>query len=416
MLDSENTSGNEVTKSDDSNKLSRYLANLSNAKNTDTCVDIAVSFLNQAGKALKGSKSNFGRDKPLLAMPIPGVINLDKNGPDLSILKEIIPQVYTATLEWNVDIALCLVDKKVFRLVQSQRESLCPFTQGPHWMLSDHLKQEALRLAEMAKINRLSIFFGAGVSFASGLPSWGGLLDILAEKTTFTEEQREKLSKLGFLDQPTILEEELGDSFKQIVADAVSEGRYTPAHAMMHSFEVPSVTTNYDCLYEDAANSCGDPVPRLPWDANEIKKGIETPAVLKLHGSVSHPESIVLSRRDYMRYADEKQALRGRVQGLLMTSDLVFIGFSMTDDNVHKIIDQCRKVLYENGEPQGKMGTILTMTENEMFDRLWDQDFHINSFAKSWSEYPAWFHDSFLDHLSFVIANQNDINKDRGAI
>ena len=113
-----------------------------------------------------------------------------------------------------------------------------------------------------------------------------------------------------------------------------------------------------------------------------------------------HPETIVLSRSDYMRYPDRSQALRGRLQGMFLTSEILFVGFSMTDDNVHKIIDDVRKVTYTDGNPpESKLGTILKMTENKMFTRLWDNDFLVHSFGKTWGDNPAWYHDCFLDFI-----------------
>ena len=129
--------------------------------------------------------------------------------------------------------------------------------------------------------------------------------------------------------------------------------------------------------------------------------------LLKLHGCVDHADSIVLSREDYMRYADVYAALRGHLQGLFLTTQVLFCGFSMTDDNVHRTIDQCRKVLYRDGKATGKMGSILTMVDNAMFRRLWDDDFHIVSFGSAWPDNPAWFHDCFVDCLAAAIAERH---------
>ena len=69
---------------------------------------------------------------------------------------------------------------------------------------------------------------------------------------------------------------------------------------------------------------------------------------------------------------------------MFLTSEILFVGFSMTDDNVHKIIDDVRKVTYTDGNPpESKLGTSLKMTENKMFTHLWDKDFHVHSFGKT---------------------------------
>jgi hypothetical protein len=65
--------------------------------------------------------------------------------------------------------------------------------------------------------------------------------------------------------------------------------------------------------------------------------------MLKLHGTVSRPKEIVLTKRDYIRYNDRFAALSGIVQSTLLTHHLLSIGFSLADDNFHKIFDSVRK-------------------------------------------------------------------------
>ena len=83
--------------------------------------------------------------------------------------------------------------------------------------------------------------------------------------------------------------------------------RYTPAHAILGAMRVPAVTTNYDPLYERAVDSAAaddasQRAYKLPWDAPVVARmpaGVRR--VLKLHGCVSDPPSIVLTRCDFMR-------------------------------------------------------------------------------------------------------------------
>jgi len=365
------------------------------------------SFLDQGAKHFKGEWSSFRRAKPLLAFDptafFPSNIDIDDTA-KTSVLRDLSSFVYSIADTFGVDIALCVPEEKNFLSVKELRKECCPFEGGPFWMLSDSQKSSAMSLARSVKAGRLVIFIGAGVSIPSGAPSWGGLLDQLAIEAGMNEEDRESLKKLGFLDQPTILAEDMGSGFKSGIAAVVNKSsRYTPVHALLKTLKSPAITTNYDDLYERAAISCDQHVPTLPWDSRKMIQNShsEKNSLLKLHGCVNHPESIVLSRSDYMRYPDTSQALRGRLHGMFLTNEVLFCGFSMTDDNVHKIIDDVRKVLYVDGElPNGnKLGTILTMTENKMFTRLWDQDFEVNAFGKSWGDNPAWYHDCFLDSM-----------------
>lgn len=305
---------------------------------------------------------------------------------------------------------MCTSSKTAYAMLQLRREKLCPFLNGPFWMLSEEMKAKARDLAAKARAGSLSVFFGAGVSYPSGLPSWGGLLEELAVKAGFDEEERKALGDLGYLDRPTLMEERMGRAkFCQTVADLVSGGKYTPAHAILAELRVTACTTNYDDLFERAA--IGGVVNRLPWDSNavsEASKKKETRCVTKLHGCVSHPRTIVLTRKDYLRYGDKKQALRGVVQSMLLTTHVMFVGFSMTDDNLHLIIDESRECLEGKSgkDPKGVFGTILSLKENEMFRNLWDQDFDVVTCGKTWDDNPAWVHDCFLDCLGNEVAGK----------
>ena len=177
-------------------------------------------------------------------------------------------------------------------------------------MLSPEMRQQVSQLQAKASKRRLGLLIGAGISVPSGLPSWGGLLNKLAARAGFSEAEQGALSNLGFLDQPTLIEERMGgeQQFKAAVADCTKNGRYTPAHAILGSMRLPACTTNFDDVYEKAVESASDGVEvekvmRLPWDASRLAMMPDgTRRLLKLHGCVSEPSSIVLTRGDYMRY------------------------------------------------------------------------------------------------------------------
>lgn len=357
--------------------------------------------------------SIFRRQNPLLALPLYGAGNADADDvikAEGEFVGAMLPIAYEAADEYGVDIALCTVSRSAYNVMQVRRDDLCPFVKGPFWMLSDALRDEAKRLAEKARAGTLSIFFGAGVSFPSGMPSWGGLLKQLAKEAGFSESEQEALGELDYLDQPTLIEERMGrDALRPAIAAAVSGGQYTPVHAILADLQLPSATTNYDELFERAASG---KVDRLPWDSVRISGSVGTPRYLtKLHGCVSHPQSIVLTRKDYMRYQESRQALRGVIHDLLLTTHILFIGFSLTDDNLHLIIDEARRCLETKAgeDPDGEFGTILSLCENEMFRHLWDQDFIVTTFGKSWDDRPAWMHDCFLDCIGSTVAKEKSI-------
>lgn len=65
--------------------------------------------------------------------------------------------------------------------------------------------------------------------------------------------------------------------------------------------------------------------------------------LLKMHGCVSKPHEIVFTKRDYIRYSERFAALGGIVQSMLLTKHLLFVGFSLNDDNFARIFDSVQK-------------------------------------------------------------------------
>jgi hypothetical protein len=131
------------------------------------------------------------------------------------------------------------------------------------------------------------------------------------------------------------------------------------------------VTTNYDPLVEQAAADIGRPLRVLPFD----EAAPASPWLLKLHGDAAHPESIVLTREQYLEFGDHRSALAGVLQSLLLTRHVLFVGTSMLDDDLIRIAHQVRSVLTAPDDaPRRRSGTVLALQEDPVRARLWEQD------------------------------------------
>ncbi|CAD7944680.1 unnamed protein product [Amoebophrya sp. A25] len=72
--------------------------------------------------------------------------------------------------------------------------------------------------------------------------------------------------------------------------------------------------------------------------------------VMKLHGCISRPEELVITTSDYAVYESGRmKALGGFLQGSLMTSHFLFLGFSMTDPNYLRMLAEVREALAGSG-------------------------------------------------------------------
>ena len=94
-----------------------------------------------------------------------------------------------------------------------------------------------------------------------------------------------------------------------------------------------------------------------------------------MHGSVSDPSSIVLTRGDYLRFQENRSALSGIVQALMLTRHMLFVGFSFTDDNFHRIAHAVRSAVRGNSPtPRGPFGTNLVVGGPRLVADLWRDD------------------------------------------
>jgi len=157
---------------------------------------------------------------------------------------------------------------------------------------------------------------------------------------------------------------------------------YSITHALLASLPITEiVTTNYDKLYEAVCMDTTKVIAVLPYDTTENNNRW----ILKLHGDIDYPEDIVLTREDYLRYQDRREALTGIVQALLLTKHMLFVGFSLQDDNFHKIMDAVVKALNPSSTKpkEKKFGTALHLFTNNFTEELWQRDINLIHMADS---------------------------------
>src|SRR5262249_6692238 len=137
-------------------------------------------------------------------------------------------------------------------------------------------------------------------------------------------------------------------------------------HFLLASLPVDEViTTNYDDLFELASGPGS--VSVLPHDP---RQGV-TRWLLKMHGCVTRPADIVLTRADYLRYEERRSALAGIVQAMLLTRHMLFVGFSLNDENFHKVAYAVRRARDPAARSRSRFGTVLKLADEPFVEELW---------------------------------------------
>jgi SIR2-like domain len=123
--------------------------------------------------------------------------------------------------------------------------------------------------------------------------------------------------------------------------------RATPSHAALVHLNLPLLfTTNYDELIEAAHLDAGQQL-RVTISEEQFKaRRVERPDrhLVKLHGSIDQPDSIVLTRSDYARARADRKEMLGFLRGEMTETSFLFVGFSLSDPNFNLLHDDIRLI------------------------------------------------------------------------
>ncbi|MET9199584.1 SIR2 family protein [Gordonia sp. NPDC003585] len=311
-----------------------------------------------------------GRELTRIAIPVLGIGRGGLGDQRGAILRSLLATLLSFTANNHIDVLLVASNRAVFSAAQHARRELA--REGSSvWDLNDDEMGEARRLGGLAADGHLALFLGAGVSIAAGLPTWDGLLE---EVGADAGERPADFKELGALDKAEYLAVKMGaDELNAKVRAAIGDpAKVAVAHALLAAMNCrEAVTTNYDALYERAVEATGRHSPTiLPWESVDPKREW----LLKLHGDASRPETIVLTRRDFVLFDTKSKPAGSLLQALLLTKHLLIIGASLNDDNVIRLAMEVDEYLVRSGSRTAR-GTFVDVSGKPARQELWTQQF-----------------------------------------
>jgi len=339
---------------------------------------VAAEFVEQAGRQ---ARDDVGGRYPVVALPAIGTGHGGAGSHKGELYLALLRMLLQSAEEHKVDIVLVLKHDRAYSAAQRARARLLhtQFADNSQrvWdfgATADRLLSVARGLTGTLQRGHLVQFVGAGASAGlwrkAGIPAWQALLDAVAEDAGV---EVASLRKLDLRDQATVLSHHLqrrGKTLTAALSRHLTRSHYTLAHGLLASLRtVEHVTTNFDTMLENALRAVDEHLAVLPYTAVE---GHER-WVLKLHGSVDRQvdesDPLVITRDDYLAMPVRYGALYGIVQALLLTRHLLFVGYSLRDEDFHQVIHEvraARRSIYPK-----KMGTVLTLFETPAFEILW---------------------------------------------
>ena len=184
---------------------------------------------------------------------------------------------------------------------------------------------------------------GSGLSIPMGLPSWRELIEKSADYFSVSDEKKECIRKCldcnEYLDATdVILEAGVSDQMlREYIAKSMTEAKEN-SNSVDNNYrdlalfsKIRYMTTNYDQYINDFAEArtfCLENLENI--QINQFAYSAYDHVVIPLHGEISRPESIVLSRDSYQKLYNT-DSFKSEFEHMRTHFTFLFMGFSFED-------------------------------------------------------------------------------------
>jgi hypothetical protein len=195
---------------------------------------------------------------------------------------------------------------------------------------------------------------GAGLSSASGIATWHQLVNRLRESVGARLGRRVEVSELDLLQTPLLYSHMQGSRqpLFELLQEAIEGYEPNELHRLLAQMPVRSVlTTNWDQLIETAfkplrpVHVIHDESSTAGWNEESASQ------IIKLHGTITDPKSIIFGEDDYQRFYTGQSSLLNLTKALLATRSVFAIGFSMTDTYVKMLFSEVSRLAGPSHNP-----------------------------------------------------------------
>lgn len=189
-------------------------------------------------------------------------------------------------------------------------------------------------LIEAFLSQKVVVFIGSGFSVQSNLPTWNELVNLVGARlrgdSSFWEREEPIRVFQKYVDESNSrmpLVNLIKEEFES--RNAV----YNNCHNAIVHLPVRFIcTTNWDDLLESAMEKELGVKPRVIWKDSQISAlGDRDSYIIKLHGTLTDPDTLIVTEDDYMRLISHRPLLVRFIELLLANSVVLFLGYSFSD-------------------------------------------------------------------------------------
>jgi hypothetical protein len=276
------------------------------------------------------------------------------------------------------------------------------------------------RLVREIDDRQVILFVGSGISAALGLPTWDEFIGRLGAEFAFEPNEFLTLSS-DFRSLAEFYRLEKG-SLTELCSKMAREWKVSDeklaasrAHELIVRLDFPIVyTTNYDHLLERAYQLNGKPFNKIV-SARDIARSDPTqPTIVKFHGDLDDPGSVVLAETDYFHRLSFEHPLDIKLAGDALGKAVLFVGYSVSDINLRLLLYRLQAIWRASGCEDSRPRSYVFMTKsNQVQERILDSWGVAPLIAASSDETSAVA--VFLERLCTLSGRPHGLERDHGA-
>lgn len=137
------------------------------------------------------------------------------------------------------------------------------------------------------------------------------------------------------------------------------------------------ITTNYDKLIENIFEF-------NPLIGNNILLSTMYGSLYKIHGCIDDPNSLIITEEDYKQFDEKYELIRAQLLSLFIHNPIIFLGYSLEDKNIKKILRTIFTYVDSQSEQAEKIRKnflLVEFDENNQNNEIVEHDIDIEGFG-----------------------------------